>query len=100
MVDFPPVDNGLLPPSEYITSPSLVADDVLDHNVRTRSPRPRPPAPVHGCAQNDRLADHHWQRRQRRGHARSGDDPADHHPCCEEVRRVAAERGSGGGSTG
>ena len=29
---FPPVNPALVPPSKYITSPSLVADDVLDHN--------------------------------------------------------------------
>lgn len=31
-LDFPSLDSALLPPSRYITSPSLVADDVLDHN--------------------------------------------------------------------
>jgi membrane peptidoglycan carboxypeptidase len=29
---FPPANYGLLPATKYITSPSLVADDVLDHN--------------------------------------------------------------------
>lgn len=32
VVDLPPVDYADLPPTKYITSPSLVADDVLDHN--------------------------------------------------------------------
>lgn len=31
-VAFPAVDGAGLPPTEYITSPSLVADDVSDHN--------------------------------------------------------------------
>jgi penicillin-binding protein 1A len=33
VVDLPSVENGLLPPTKFITSPSLVADDVLDHNA-------------------------------------------------------------------
>ncbi len=32
VVNFPLLNNALLPPSKYVTSPSLVADDVLDHN--------------------------------------------------------------------
>ncbi len=31
-LSFAPLDNALLPPSHFITSASLVADDVLDHN--------------------------------------------------------------------
>lgn len=30
--EFPAVSYGLLPPTRYVTSPSLVADDVVDHN--------------------------------------------------------------------
>ncbi len=32
VLDFAPLENGLLPPAHFITSPSLVADDVLNHN--------------------------------------------------------------------
>jgi penicillin-binding protein 1A len=32
VLDFAPLDNALLPRSHFITSASLVADDVLDHN--------------------------------------------------------------------
>jgi penicillin-binding protein 1A len=32
VVGFAPLNNALLPPAHYITSPSLVADDVLNHN--------------------------------------------------------------------
>lgn len=34
---FPTMNPGLLPPSEYITSPSLQADDVLDHNSTSKA---------------------------------------------------------------
>jgi len=33
VLDFAPLDNALLPPAHYVTSPSLVADDVLNHNL-------------------------------------------------------------------
>jgi membrane peptidoglycan carboxypeptidase len=32
VVPFPAINPSLVPPTRYITSPSLVADDVLDHN--------------------------------------------------------------------
>ena len=42
---FPTIDYSLLPASEYVTSPSLVADDVLDHNsIALATPPPTTPA--------------------------------------------------------
>jgi penicillin-binding protein 1A len=50
---FPPLDPALLPPPRYITSPSLVADDVIDHNFgyfgfgpSPLNPAPQAPAPT------------------------------------------------------
>jgi membrane peptidoglycan carboxypeptidase len=50
VIGFPAVDNSLLPATQFITSPSLIADDVLDGNGTYDQPAPTttttsPPTP-------------------------------------------------------